>query len=77
MAYSIVPFKHVLYITNSSFLFLNGDDVNASFTSSSDTFASVKPTGEVEAKAEGHADIEIVVTGKPSLQTAAVVDVQA
>ena len=51
------------------------DNSKLTFTSSSDTFASVKPTGEVEAKAEGHADIEIVVTGKPSLQTAAVVTV--
>ena len=52
------------------------DNSKLTFTSSSDTFASVKPTGEVEAKAEGHADIEIVVTGKPSLQTAAVVTVE-
>ena len=53
------------------------DNSKLTFTSSSDTFASVKPTGEVEAKAEGHADIEVVVTGKPSLQTAAVVTVSA
>ena len=52
------------------------DNSKLTFTSSSDTFASVEPTGEVEAKAEGHADIEIVVTGKPSLQTAAVVTVE-
>ena len=53
------------------------DNSKLTFTSSSDTFASVEPTGEVEAKAEGHADIEVVVTGKPSLQTAAVVTVEA
>ena len=53
------------------------DNSKLTFTSSSDTFASVKPTGEVEAKAEGHADIEVVVTGKPSLQTATVVIVSA
>ena len=53
------------------------DNSKLTFTSSSDTFASVKPTGEVEAKVEGHADIEVVVTGKPSLQTAAVVTVSA
>ena len=53
------------------------DNSKLTFTSSSDTFASVKPTGEVEAKAEGHADIEVVVTGRPSLQTAAVVTVSA
>ena len=53
------------------------DNSKLTFTSSSATFASVEPTGEVEAKAEGHADIEVVVTGKPSLQTAAVVTVEA
>ena len=53
------------------------DNSKLTFTSSSDTFASVKPTGEVEAKAEGHADIEIVVKNKNTLMTAAVVDVQA
>ena len=53
------------------------DNSKLTFTSSSDTFASVKPTGEVEAKAEGHADIEIVVKNKNTLMTAAVVDVSA
>lgn len=53
------------------------DNSKLTFTSSNDTYASVDAKGVVTANAEGSATIEIFVKTKNSLQTAAVVDVQA
>lgn len=53
------------------------DNSKLVFVSSNDTYATVDQTGKVEAKAQGSATIEIHVKTKQSLQTAAVVDVQA
>ena len=53
------------------------DNSKLTFTSSNDTYASVDAKGVVTANAQGSATIEIFVKTKNSLQTAAVVDVQA
>lgn len=53
------------------------DNSKLTFTSSNDTYASVDVKGVVTANAQGSATIEIFVKTKNSLQTAAVVDVQA
>ena len=46
------------------------------FTSSADTYAEVDENGIVTAVADGSATIEVVVTGKPSLNAMAVVTVE-
>lgn len=53
------------------------DNSKLVFVSSNDTYATVDQTGKVEAKAEGSATIEIHVKTKQSLQTAAVVTIEA
>lgn len=53
------------------------DNSKLTFTSSNDTYASVDAKGVVTANAEGSATIEIFVKTKNSLQTAAVVTVEA
>ena len=53
------------------------DNSKLIFVSSNDTYATVDQTGKVEAKAQGSATIEIHVKTKQSLQTAAVVTVEA
>lgn len=53
------------------------DNSKLTFTSSNDTYASVDAKGVVTANAEGSATIEIFVKTKNSLQTAAVVIVEA
>ena len=53
------------------------DNSKLTFTSSNETYASVDAKGVVTANAQGSATIEIFVKTKNSLQTAAVVDVQA
>ena len=53
------------------------DNSKLVFVSSNDTYATVDQTGKVEAKAQGSATIEIHVKTKQSLQTAAVVTVEA
>ena len=53
------------------------DNSKLVFVSSNNTYATVDQTGKVEAKAEGSATIEIHVKTKQSLQTAAVVTVEA
>ena len=52
------------------------DNAKLTFTSSQSSFATVGAhTGEVEASAEGTANIEVVVTSKPTLTAMAVVTV--
>ena len=53
------------------------DNSKLTFTSSNDTYASVDAKGVVTANAQGSATIEIFVKTKNSLQTAAVVTVEA
>lgn len=53
------------------------DNSKLTFTSSNDDYATVDQAGEVTAVAEGSATIEIFVKTKNSLQTAAVVTVEA